>query len=554
MQKTAILVFAALAGMTMPALAQLGPSDPGTAVMSPSSLTGEPSTAPQPTSKLQELMSGSLSSFVDRKPEQSAAESFYQAHNYQPIWTGSPEALKRAEGAIAFLRNLKSEGLEPRDYPTPDLANLTEEQAAKAELQLTGSVLRYARHASSGRVSYTRVSASILYPDRAADPAEVLSKVASAQDMNAVLQSFEPQQPEFVALKAALAKELAAPEQQERPVQDREASNKHRGKETDERSRKNTADTIIANMERWRWLPRDLGETHVVVNIPDFTLGVYKSGASVWHTKIVVGKPGALATPLLSETMKYLTINPTWNVPPSIIRNEYLPALERDPGALERIGLRVSNNPDGSLRVYQPPGERNALGRIRFNFPNQFLVYQHDTPDKKLFARDSRAFSHGCMRVENPEKYAEVLLSLSQPAEGYSIARIRSLYGDQERTINLKQPIPVHVTYQTAFVGPQGQLNVRSDIYGLDTATLKLMRNDERMIADTPIARPQNASSKPVMARAPAREPAREDRELQGQSRNGGWFAFGAAERSFASAPYRSRSPYRGFDRADGIW
>ena len=122
--------------------------------------------------------------------------------------------MKRAEGAIAFLRNVKSEGLEPRDYPTPDLSgNLSEEQAAKAELQLTGSILRYARHASSGRVSYTRVSASILYPDHAADPAEVLNKVASAQDMNAVLQSFEPQQPGFVALKAALAKELAAPEQ-----------------------------------------------------------------------------------------------------------------------------------------------------------------------------------------------------------------------------------------------------------------------------------------------------------------------------------------------------
>ena len=561
MQKTAILVFAALAGMTVPASAQLGPSDPGTAVLSPGSLTGEPSTAPQPPSKLQELVSGSLSSFIDRKPEQTAAGAFYQTRNYQPIWTGSPEALKRAEGAIAFLRNIKSEGLEPRDYPTPDLSgNLSEEQAAKAELQLTGSILRYARHASSGRVSYTRVSASILYPDHAADPAEVLNKVASAPDMNVVLQSFEPQQPGFVALKAALAKELATPEQAT-SLQDREASKKHRGKDADERSqKKNGVDSIVANMERWRWLPRDLGETHVVVNIPDYTLGVYKDDALVWHTKIVVGKPGNLATPLLSETMKFLTVNPTWNVPPSIIRNEYLPALERDPGALQRIGLRVSNNPDGSLRVYQPPGDRNALGRIRFNFPNQFLVYQHDTPNKNLFARDSRAFSHGCMRVENPEKYAEVLLSLSQPAEGYSIARIRSLYGDQERTINLKQPIPVHVTYQTAFVDKQGQLNFRHDVYGLDTATLKLMRNDERMIADTPIARPQNASSKPVMARAPAREDRelqgqyREDRESQGQVQSGGWFAFGTAERSYASSPYRSRSSSRGFDRADGLW
>jgi murein L,D-transpeptidase YcbB/YkuD len=279
----------------------------------------------------------------------------------------------------------------------------------------------------------------------------------------------------------------------------------------------------------------------VIVNVPDFTLGVYKDGELIWRTKIVAGKPGALATPLLSETMKYLTINPTWNVPPSIIRNEYLPALERDPGALERIGLRVSYNQDGSLRVYQPPGERNALGRIRFNFPNPFLVYQHDTPDKKLFARDSRAFSHGCMRVQNPEKYAELLLSLSQPEEGFTIARIRSLYGDQERTIKLEQPIPVHVTYQTAFVNEKGQLDSRQDVYGLDAAVLKLMRGDERMIADTPIARPRNTSSKPVMARLPSRQ----NREWRDPYWSGG---FGGAERAYAA------SPYRRFDRAVGLW
>jgi len=538
MRKAAIVVFAALAGAPLPALAQLAQSEPtnaGTGLLAPDALTTE----------LPNGFQGDLSKFVDRKPEQAAAEAFYQARNYQPIWTGSPEALKRAEGAIAFLRSVKSEGLEPRDYPAPDLAgNLSEEQTAKAELQLTGSILRYARHASSGRVSYTRVSASILYPDHATDPAEVLNKVASAKDVNAVLQAFEPQQPGFVALKAALAKELATPEQ-DPPLQDREISKEHRGKDADDRNRKNTVGTIIANMERWRWLPRDLGQAHVVVNVPDFTLGVYKDGAPVWRTRIVVGKPGALATPLLSETMKFLTVNPTWNVPPSIIRNEYLPALERDPDALGRIGLRVSYNQDGSLRVYQPPGERNALGRIRFNFPNQFLVYQHDTPDKKLFARDSRAFSHGCMRVQDPEKYAEVLLSLSQPEENFTIARIRSLYGDQERTINLKQPIPVHVTYQTAFVDEQGQLNFRQDIYGLDAATLKLMRGDERMIADTPIARPQNASSKPVMARLPERE----DRDWQGQYQyRGGWIGFGAAERSYAS------SPYRRIDRPFRLW
>ena len=183
-------------------------------------------------------MSGSLSSFVDRKPEQSAAESFYQAHNYQPIWTGSPEALKRAEGAIAFLRNLKSEGLEPRDYPTPDLANLTEEQAAKAELQLTGSVLRYARHASSGRVSYTRVSASILYPDHAADPAEVLSKVASAQDMKGSCRVSSRNSRNSWHSKPRLRKSLPHPSSRSVRFRIARSSKKHRGKETDERSRR----------------------------------------------------------------------------------------------------------------------------------------------------------------------------------------------------------------------------------------------------------------------------------------------------------------------------
>ena len=204
-------------------------------------------------------------------------------------------------------------------------------------------------------------------------------------------------------------------------------------------------------------MPHDLGPTYVMVNIPDYTLKVVQDGKTVWSTKIVVGKPGSHATPLLTETMKYITVNPTWNVPPSIIRNEYLPALARDPGALARIGLQVGHNADGSIRIFQPPGERNALGRIRFNFPNRFLVYQHDTPDKNLFAQATRAYSHGCMRVQNPDQYAEVLLGVTQPEEHYTAAKIRSMYGHGERTITFKHPIPVYITYQTAFADDAGK-------------------------------------------------------------------------------------------------
>jgi murein L,D-transpeptidase YcbB/YkuD len=241
--------------------------------------------------------------------------------------------------------------------------------------------------------------------------------------------------------------------------------------------RSDVVDTIIVNMERWRWYPRDLGNAHVIVNQPDFTLKVVHNGAQLWTTRIVIGKP-SMATPLLSETMKYITINPTWNVPPSIVHNEYLPALQQDPTVLSRMGLKVINNRDGSVHIYQPPGEANALGRIRFNFPNRFLVYQHDTPDKHLFAKPQRAYSHGCMRVQHPEQYAEVLLSIAQPDERYTAERIQKMYGKGERTITFKTPIPVHLTYQTAFVDDAGALQTRPDIYGHDRDIIRIMRKN----------------------------------------------------------------------------
>ena len=161
-------------------------------------------------------------------------------------------------------------------------------------------------------------------------------------------------------------------------------------------------------------MPHDLGNTYVMVNLAEFALRVFHDGQQVWMTRVVDGKP-TMPTPIMSADMKYITVNPTWNVPPSIVHNEYLPALARDPTVLARAGLVVGRNSDGSVHIYQPPGEKNALGRLRFNFPNKFLVYQHDTPDKHLFALDRRAFSHGCMRVQDPAKYAEVLLSLARP-------------------------------------------------------------------------------------------------------------------------------------------
>ena len=347
-------------------------------------------------------------------------------------------------------------------------------------MRLTNSVISFARHASIGRVAFSRVSGAVWYDQKAPNPADVLGQIAGSADAPRHARRL---QSAVAAIQGAEGRACRSPERQEHRAKSepkvasetkpkkKRPSRQRKRKPPESKPKSASADTIIANMERWRWMPHDIGATYVMVNIPDYTLKVVQDGKTVWTTKIVVGKPGDHATPLLTETMKYITVNPTWNVPPSIIRNEYLPALARDPNALTRIGLKMGHNPDGSIRIFQPPGEKNALGRIRFNFPNRFLVYQHDTPDKKLFALSERAYSHGCMRVQNPDEYAEVLLGVSQPEDHFTAARIRSMYGSNERGITFKHPIPVYITYQTAFTDDAGKQQARADIYGLDRDT-----------------------------------------------------------------------------------
>jgi murein L,D-transpeptidase YcbB/YkuD len=480
--------------------------------------------------RLRDLAETKLQQYVPHAQDRAGVLAFYRARGFAPLWTASGKPAPRAGEARVFLLNVAADGLNPGDYPTPSFSNTDPAQLAGDELALTNSIISYARHASIGRVAFTRVSGTVYYDQKAPNAADVLGQLAASTDVRATLDAFQPQAPGYKALRAQLAAirsgQGAEPKFEPKAELRTSAPNLTIINEGKSKSKKGqaeqdkakeikpktaSADTIIANMERWRWMPHEIGATYVMVNIPDYTLKVVKDGKTIWTTKIVVGKPGEHATPLLTETMKYITVNPTWNVPPSIIRNEYLPALARDPGALARVGLQVGHNPDGSIRIFQPPGERNALGRIRFNFPNRFLVYQHDTPQKNLFAHDARAYSHGCMRVQNPDEYAEVLLGVSQPEEKYTAARIRSMYGSSERSINFKRPIPVYITYQTAFADDAGKAQTRSDIYGLDRDLLTILHGDRRN-SDTPIARNYNSSSKPVMSSATSTSRSRPSR------------------------------------------
>jgi murein L,D-transpeptidase YcbB/YkuD len=553
--------------------------------------------------KLRDIVSGKqFDRVAPRKADRAGIEAFYKAHNYAPIWSHDGVASARAKSAIDYLAHADQVGLNAEDYPTPVFkSDMSADQLAEAELKLTQAALTFARHAQTGRVSWTRVSSDISFKEEAPDPAQVLSKLSDGDDAAKVLDAYNPPQPEFKALREKLAElrsggsdekkievKPAAPQvrvpegkilrpgmKDERVIALRKrldvagdknsplyddkvmeavkafqlsadlgsdgmlgpntvrALNGQKVAEPKNRSLQNKIDTIVVNMERWRWYPRDLGDLHVIVNIPDFTLTLYDHDKVYWHTRIVAGKPGKTATPLTTAEMKFITVNPTWNVPPSIIENEYLPALQEDPDALERIGLKLEQNPDGTVRIYQPPGAGNALGRIRFNFPNKFLVYQHDTPDKYLFARDKRAYSHGCMRVQNPETYATKLLSLVDPNEHYNEARIEKMYGNSEININFKKPVWVHLTYQTAFVDSDGKLQFRDDLYGRDARMIEIMKGSERRVADIPVEHAPNTSSKPV--KMPVGMYA-------GSDRGGGGNFFGWL---FGGGPSQAPTPYR---------
>ena len=484
--------------------------------------------------KIRDLLATKGDKLFAGKKERSAAETFYQNRNYAPIWLDKGIENARAKAVIARLQGADADGLDVNDYKTPSFAGLAADAQAEAELKLVQTVLTYARHVQAGRFPYTRVSHNIELPQAPPEPADVLGKIAGAADAGKALEDFSPQHEGYKRLKTLLAQMRGKGDGRKMiadgallklnakaPMEDArvpllreklglageasdlkydaklaEAVKKFQQanelpatgnldaktvKELNGPTRDKSIDMIVSNMERWRWYPRDPGNAHVVVNLPDFTLKVMHNGAQVWTTRIVIGKPDK-STPLLSETMKYITINPTWNVPPSIVYGEYLPALQQDPTVLERMGLKLISNRDGSVHIYQPPGEANALGRIRFNFPNRFLVYQHDTPDKHLFAHDTRAYSHGCMRVQDPAKYAEVLFNIARPSENWTAERIKRMFGTGEQDVQLPVPIWVHLTYQTAFVDDAGKLQIRRDVYGIDSRTQTAVKSERGIV------------------------------------------------------------------------
>lgn len=246
---------------------------------------------------------------------------------------------------------------------------------------------------------------------------------------------------------------------------------------------------ILINMERIRWVPAEPPSGYLLVNIPAFKLYVYNNNKLDWSCNVVVGKPGA-NTVIFSNEMKYVVFSPYWNVPPGILAHEILPAMKRNPGYLAHQNMEVvtgSGSPvsSGSLNwgkysggnfpyiIRQKPGGKNALGKVKFLFPNEYNIYLHDTPSKGLFGENKRTFSHGCIRVSEPQHLAEWLLRKDSSWTQQKI--MAAMNGGKEKFITLKEKVPVYIGYFTAFVDSDGRLNFRDDVYGHDarlTATL----------------------------------------------------------------------------------
>lgn len=237
---------------------------------------------------------------------------------------------------------------------------------------------------------------------------------------------------------------------------------------------------IMLNMERLRWVPEELEKDHLLINIPEYILHVFEGGKQVWQMNVVVGKTASQTT-IFKGSLSQIVLNPYWNIPQSIIRNEILPQLKRGTGYLARNNMEVLSgnkviNPSSidwnaytknvPYTIRQKPGDKNSLGKMKFLFPNSYNIYLHDTPSKGHFGDSKRAFSHGCIRLSDPKRLALYLLRNNSEWNEGKVTEV--LTTDKETGIKVSPGIPVYIVYFTSWVDSTGQINFRNDLYGLD--------------------------------------------------------------------------------------
>jgi murein L,D-transpeptidase YcbB/YkuD len=343
---------------------------------------------------------------------------------------------------LAYIDRLDTHGLDPANYGPADLhAALSAGDPAAIEQRATRSFALVARDLATGRLQPDRRGRDFI-PTDTLDPvatADLIDLALARKDVAGTLESLAPRDRQYVVLRAALTKL--------RPGDDRERR------------------MIEANLERWRWLPHNLGDRYLMVNIPEYRARLFDNGRLIASHKVIVGKT-ATPTPQFRTDVAAVILNPSWSVPQSIIA-ESVGRLVRSQPAVARARGYTWSFAGGGLRVTQQPGPQNALGQMKLDMPNPFSVYMHDTPTKELFDRDVRTLSHGCIRTQNPFDLAAVLLAGSE----WTPARIAETVGTGRTTrAALSRPVPVYVVYMAAVADDYGSVRYLADPYKLDQA------------------------------------------------------------------------------------
>ncbi len=496
------------------------------------------------TPALQEIVSGKPAPNVE-PAVWSDVRAFYTQREDVPAWVDNRRPTDRAADGIALLNTAAQHGFDPEEYGAPELLAISQEvekidkesperlkKVAEFDAKLTAGLLAFGRDVAMGRTTSPKWKVQRKAPDYVAE----LTKVADG-DVKTWVDVMRPPHAEYVALQkaldalngqkekggwvevpavakpgasgpavVALRQRLAAsghlkgdPAASGNYDADVEAAVKsfqelHSIKATGILDKDTLAvlnvplDTrirqVALNLQRWRWMPDDLGDRHFMVNVPYFHLTAREQGKPVMDIRVVVGKVGN-NTPLFSDEMETVVFSPYWNIPDSIAQGETLPAIARDSNYLARQNIEIVRTSGGekvnaadvdwgnpeALKGYafrQRPGAGNALGHVKFLFPNSHNVYLHDTPADNLFGKPTRAFSHGCIRVEEPEQLAKYVLREYPEWDESSIGA--AMHAGVEKHVKLKEKVPVHIVYFTAWVDENGGLHFQPDIYGYDSA------------------------------------------------------------------------------------
>ena len=435
--------------------------------------------------------------------------AFYAARGATPLWHDEAGPTDRGRQLSAALADARAWGLDPTAYRVVPATDLSRRALLAADVRLSLAAVRYARAAQNGEVAAGALSKWLESTSKETSAGAVLAALVMSDEPAQVLTSFHPQHPDFQSLRRAYAAAIA-----------------------DERRRgPGDLDRIRANLERWRWLPENLGVRHVWNNIPAFDTRVMQDGRRIFRERLIVGT-AATQTPVFSDEIRFIVFQPDWGVPPSLKVKDLLPRLARgDYRVLDRRDMRILGPSASSynwrevdirrIPIVQKPGPQNPLGQMKFMFPNRHDVYMHDTPDKALFNAKSRAISNGCIRVRHPERLAEILLAADQGLDREGVRRLLDPRAPENNRVDLTTPVPVHNVYFTAEVDEAGAVVFHDDIYGHDRRVVDALngqpideiaardpalaheRRIEKMMAATPSAEPPPTAARRTTVSAP---------------------------------------------------